>query len=319
MAIVYQHISSNKTKTAILIGAFLILIIALGWTFSSAYRQPAILYVAVGFSTVMSLISYFFSDRITLALSRARPVDRASHPELYRLVENLCITAGLPVPRIYLIEDSAINAFATGRNPQKAVIVFTTGIIQRLSKIELEGVVAHELSHIGNYDIRLMTIVVVLVGVATLLADWFLRFSFLGRRRSSNGGGQIQAAFLIIGLILALLSPLIATLLQLAVSRKREFLADAQGALLTRYPEGLASALEKIAADHEPLEAANKATAHLYIANPFHEDRGPSTSLGATPTPQGSRGWFAKLFNTHPPIAERVKRLRGMQGLNAKT
>ncbi|MBI4054118.1 MAG: M48 family metallopeptidase [Candidatus Doudnabacteria bacterium] len=303
----YDHIDSNKRKTAVLIGVFLVLIIGLGFTFSQAYNEPTILFFAVGFSTLMSLISYFFSDKITLALSRANLVDRQTHPELYRLVENLSIAAGLPAPKIYLIEDTALNAFATGRNPQNAVMVFTTGIVSKLNKTELEGVVAHELSHIGNYDIRLMTIVVVLVGVITLLADWFLRFSFLGRRRSRGG-----AVFLLVGLALALLSPLIAMLLQLAVSRKREFLADASGVLLTRYPEGLASALEKISADREPLEAANKATAHLYIANPFHKDAGPSTSLGATATSQGSRGWFSSLFNTHPPVAERIQRLREM-------
>jgi len=299
----YGHINSNRRKTAVLIAAFLILIIGLGFVFSQAYNSPEFVVIAVIFSVTMSLISYFYSDKITLRLSRAKPVTRQSAPELYRLVENLSIAAGLPTPRIYIIDDLAPNAFATGRNPEKAVVVFTTGILKKLEKKELEGVAAHELSHIGNYDIRLMTIVVVLVGILTLLADWFLRFSlFGGRRRSSEGGGQIQTIFLIIGLILALLSPVIATVLQLAISRKREFLADASAALLTRYPEGLASALEKIAADSEPLEAANKATAHLYIADPLKNHK------------KDSVGWFAKLFNTHPPIEERIKRLREMHG-----
>lgn len=298
---IYSHISSNKRKTAILIGVFLILIIALGFVFSQAYQEPGILYFAVGFSVFYSLISYYFSSNITLALSKAKEVDHASAPELYKLVENLAITAGLPTPKIYIIDDTALNAFATGRNPEKAVVVFTTGILEKLTKQELEGVVAHELSHIGNYDIRLMTLVVVLVGILTLLADFFLRVSFFGGRgrRSSEGGGQIQAIAMIAGIVLAILSPIIAALIQLAISRKREYLADASGALLTRYPEGLASALQKISADQEPLEAANKATAHLYIANPLKNRH-------------GGVGWFSGLFNTHPPVEERIKRLREM-------
>lgn len=297
MALAYDHISENKTKTALLLGAFLVIIILLGFVFSQAYNSPQILYLAVGFSVLYSLISYFFSSEITLAISRARPVEFKDSPELHRLVENLAIAAGLPAPKIYVIEDSALNAFATGRNPQKAVMVFTTGILQKLGKTELEGVVAHELSHIGNYDIRLMTLVVILVGVLTLLADFFLRISFYGgRKRESN---QLQAIFMIAGIILAILSPIIATLIQLAISRKREYLADASGSLLTRYPEGLARALEKISQDLEPLEAANKATAHLYIANPLKNQH-------------GSVGWFASLFNTHPPIEDRIKRLREM-------
>lgn len=300
MALVYEHIASNKRKTVLLIGAFLILLILLGFVFSQAYNAPEILYGAVIFSIIYSLVSYYFSSNITLALSRAREIERQTAPELYKLVENLAITAGLPLPKIYIIDDTATNAFATGRNPQKAVIVFTTGILQKLKKPELEGVVAHELSHIGNYDIRLMTLVVVLVGILTLLADFFLRFSFFGGRgRSREGGNQLQAIFLIAGIVLALLSPLIATLIQLAISRKREFLADSSGVLLTRYPEGLAQALEKISADKEPLEAANKATAHLYIANPLKNRH-------------GGVGWFAGLFNTHPPVEERIRRLREM-------
>src|SRR3989338_7958767 len=300
MPLVYQHISSNKRKTAVLILAFLLLITALGFAFSQAYNEPGILYFAVGFSVFYALISYYFSPQITLAISRAREVDHQANPELYKLVENLAIAAGLPTPKIYIIDDTATNAFATGRDPKHAIIVFTTGIIEKLSRQELEGVAAHELSHIGNYDIRLMTLVVVLVGVLTLLADFFLRMSFFGRRRSnSEGGGQVQAIAIVAGIVLALLSPVIATLIQLAISRKREYLADASGALLTRYPEGLASALEKISADTEPLEAANKATAHLYIANPLKNRH-------------GSIGWFAGLFNTHPPAEERVKRLREM-------
>ncbi len=298
----YDHINKNKRESWILIFSFLVIISVLGFVFSQAYNAPEILFFAVGFSIFSSLISYYFSDSITLALSHAQAVDKQSNPELYRLVENLCITAGLPTPKIYIIDDTAPNAFATGRDPKHAVVCFTTGILAKLEKTELEGVVAHELSHIGNYDIRVMTLVVVLVGTVTLLADWMLRASIFGGRKKSNseGGGQLQAILIIVGLILAILSPIIATLIKLAVSRKREFLADASGALLTRYPEGLARALEKISADTEPLEVANKATAHMYIVNPLKADE------------QGKVGWLASLFNTHPPIEERIAKLRNM-------
>lgn len=298
----YQYIGKNKAESWVLIFLFLVIITALGFVFAQAYNNPQILIFAVLFSMASALISYYFADSITLALSQAQEVSRQANPQLYNIVENLCIAAGLPTPRIYIIQDSAPNAFATGRNPQHAVICFTTGILQKLDKAELEGVAAHELSHIGNYDIRVMTLVVVLVGTITLLADWFLRASwFGGRRRSNDREGGISQWLFIIGIILALLSPIIATLIKLAVSREREYLADASGALLTRYPEGLARALEKISADQEPLEVANKATAHLYIVNPLKEHEGSS-----------SVGWFAGLFNTHPPIADRIKRLREM-------
>ena len=296
----YTEISRNKTYSVLLIFVFLLVIIALGFVFARVYDSPAILLFAVAFSSISALISYFYADSITLAISKARPVERQTNPELYRLVENLCIAAGLPTPRIYIIDDAAPNAFATGRDPRHAVICFTTGILDRLEKTELEGVTAHELSHVGNYDIRFMTLVVVLVGIITLLADWFLRASFFGGgRRSSrdNESGQIIA---IVGLVLAILSPIIATLIKLAVSRRREYLADASGALLTRYPEGLARALEKISADPRPLAEANNATAHLYIVNPLKAGTDNSSSA------------LANLFNTHPPIAERIKRLREM-------
>lgn len=296
----YTEISKNKTYSVLLIFVFLIVIIGLGFVFAQAYRAPQILIFAVIFSTVSALISYFFSDSITLALSKAKPVDRQSHQELYRMVENLTIAAGLPMPRVFIIDDTAPNAFATGRDPKHAIVVFTTGILQKLTRTELEGVTAHELSHIGNYDIRFMTLVVVLVGIVTLLADWFLRVSFFGRSRD-NDNNSANGLFIIIGIVLAILSPIIATLIKLAVSRRREYLADASGALLTRYPTALASALEKISADREPLEAANKATAHLYIVNPLKAHAG-----------KDSVGWFANLFNTHPPMQERVRRLREM-------
>ncbi len=298
----YEHIAANKRESWILIFSFLIIISLLGFVFAQAYNNSAILYFAVGFSIFSSLISYYFSDSITLALSRAQEADRSSNPELYRSVENLCIAAGLPTPRIYIIEDTAPNAFATGRDPEHAAVCVTTGVLAKLEKPELEGVIAHELSHIGNYDIRVMTLVVVLVGTVTLLADWLLRASFFGGRKSDDReGGQLKMVLMIAGLILAILSPIIATLIKMAVSRKREFLADASGALLTRYPEGLARALEKISADTEPLEAANKATAHMYIINPLKEHKG-----------QSSVGWFSNMFNTHPPIEERIQRLREM-------
>lgn len=295
----YTEVSKNKAYSVLLVFAFLIVIIGLGFFAAQYYNSPGILLIAVVFSTVSAFISYFFSDRITLAMSGAQEIDLKSQPQLYRIVENLTIAAGLPMPRVYIIDDTAMNAFATGRNPKNAVICVTTGLLSRLNQTELEGVLAHELSHIGNYDIRFMTLVVVLVGIITLLADWMLRLSFFGGGDDNDNRGN-NPIFLIAGIVLLIISPIIAMLIQLAVSRKREYLADASGALLTRYPEGLASALEKIAGDHEPLEAANKATAHLYISNPLKDHEGDSQS------------WFAGLFNTHPPIEERVKRLREM-------
>ncbi len=282
----------------------MLVIIGLGFVFSQVYNAPEFVLIAVVFSSVSAFISYFFSDKITLAISHAKEIDLKTQPQLYQVVENLTIAAGLPMPRVYIIEDTAMNAFATGRDPKHAVICVTTGLLSRLDRTELEGVLAHELSHIGNYDIRFMTLVVVMVGIITLLADWMVRFSlFGGKKRDSNDGGN--GIFLIIGIILAILSPIVATLIKLAVSRRREFLADSSGALLTRYPEGLALALEKIAADTEPLEAANKATAHLYIANPFKSNARSEDGKSST-------SWIANLFNTHPPIEERIKRLRQM-------
>lgn len=253
------------------------------------------------FSGLMGFSGYYWGDKLVLAISGAREIQEKDQPELFHVVENLCIGAGLRRPKIYIIEDSAPNAFATGRDPQHAVICVTSGILEKLDRLELEGVIAHELSHIKNYDIRLMSIVVVLVGAVTLLADWFMRslwYGGSGRQERNREGGQFQAILMIAGIILALLSPLIATLIQLAISRRREFLADASGALLTRYPEGLAKALEKISADREVLEAANNATAHLYIVNPFK-----GKEFGA---------WFSSFFDTHPPLKERIKALRGM-------
>jgi heat shock protein HtpX len=304
----YKEIDSNKRRTAFLMGFFLIFVIGLGYLLAWYFNRPIILVIAVIIAVVQALVSYYYSDSITLAVSGAKEVPRKEpFLDLHRIVENLAITAGLPKPKIYLIDDSAPNAFATGRDPKHASIDVTSGLLEKLNKSELEGVISHELSHIGNYDIRLMTVVVVLVGVVALLSDFFLRWTWFGggRRRDSDGGGQLQLILLIVAMVMAILAPLAATLIQLAISRKREFLADASGALLTRYPEGLASALEKIAQDREPLEVANKATAHLYIENPFKEN----VEAG-----HGSRGWLAGLFDTHPPVEERIKRLKAMIG-----
>ena len=292
MPTLYTQSDRNTRNTYILMSVFLVFVIAIGWVFSEAMGSSAILWFAVIISIVMSVGSYWYSDKIVLKMSKAKLVEFESNKELYRLVENLCITAGLPLPKIYIIDDTAPNAFATGRDPEHAVVAVTSGLLQKLNRSELEGVIAHELSHIGNRDILLATVVVVLVGVVALLADFF-RYSlwFGGGNRDNRGGG---GWIMIVAIVLSILAPLFAMLIQLAISRKREFLADADGALLTRYPEGLASALQKISADSEKLEVANRATAHLYFANPF---KGKKVS---------------KLFMTHPPVEERIMMLRGM-------
>ena len=301
----YKQIDSNKSKTVWLMFFFLIFVVGLGYFLSWYFGNQMILVIAVIVSIVQALVSYYSSDKIALAISQAQEVPRKEpYLEIHRLVENLAITAGIPKPKIFIINDTAPNAFATGRDPEHASIALTTGLLDKLDKSELEGVIAHEMSHIGNYDIRLMTMVVVLVGLISLLADFFLRWTWFGGGRksdsNSDNGGQLQTILMIVGLVLVILSPIIATMIQLAVSRKREYLADATGALLTRYPEGLASALEKISADQEPLEVANKATAHLYIASPLKTD-----------TNEKKGGW-SNLFETHPPIQDRIKKLRAM-------
>lgn len=292
----YNQADKNTRLTWLYITGFLIFVIGVGYVFAGAIGNSNILYGAVIFSIIMSLGSYWWSDKIVLAISGAKELNHDNNREIYHLVENLCITAGLPMPKIYLIEDSALNAFATGRDPKHGVICLTSGIIQKLEKTELEGVIAHELSHIGNRDILLSTVVVILVGFITLLADWFRHWAFWGgKSRDNDGGGQLRLILIIAAVVLSILAPIAAVLMQLAISRKREFLADASGALLTRYPDGLARALEKISADPEKLEAANRATAHLYIANPF----------------KGKK--LTKFFLTHPPIEERVRALRGIE------
>lgn len=290
----YTHIDENIRKTWILLGVFFVIIIGLGWFLSYYFDDQIILIVAILFSVFMSFFSYWFSDKIVLAISRAHPITHEQAPELYHIVENLTITAGLPMPKIYLIDDASPNAFATGRDAKHAVVAITSGLAQILNKTEIEGVIAHELSHIGNKDMLLQTIVVVLVGAITMIADVFIRGRFFGRKSDREGGGQAGAILMIIGLVFMILSPIFAKLVQLAISRKREYLADASGALLTRYPEGLASALEKISQNPIPLRSVNQATAHLYISNPL----------------KGRK--ISGLFSTHPPVDERVKRLRGM-------
>jgi len=304
---VYEAQTANKRKSAIIIALFIVFVTVAVYVISQSFAlylgyEPGGLGVAglaLIISGLMSFVSYYFSDRIVLTISGARPADRRLDFNFYTVAENLAIASGLPKPRLYVIEDTATNAFATGRDPDHAVICATSGILSKLNRTELEGVIAHELSHIKNYDIRLMSIVAVLVGMVALLGDIFLRTSFRGGR-SDRRGNQAAALFLILGIIFAILSPIIAQLIQLAVSRRREFFADASAVSITRQPDGLISALEKISADHEPLEAANKATAHLYIVNPFKEKG------------HGAVDWFASLFNTHPPIEERIKTLKSM-------
>ncbi|MEX2209480.1 MAG: M48 family metallopeptidase [Patescibacteria group bacterium] len=299
MATLYTQVSRNKARSLFYLLFFALLIMAVGWFASYYFGDPTILVLAVGISVAMSLFSYFGGDKVALATAGAKQIQKEDNPYVYNMVENLAITAGLPMPKVYVIDDPAPNAFATGRNPEKASVAVTTGIVKKLENEELEGVIAHELAHVGNYDIRLMMIVVVLVGIVTLLADFFLRMAFFGGG-SSREGGQLRLILMIVGFVLVLLSPIFAMLIQLAISRRREYMADATGALLTRYPEGLARALEKIDRDHKPLRSANKATAHLFIANPLKDHK------------KDAQSWFAGLFNTHPPIVKRVQALREM-------
>lgn len=301
MATLYTHSDSNKRKTWFLLSGFFVFIILVGYVFSMAMDSQGILFFAVILSIIMSFTSYWYSDKIVLAMSDAKPVTRENGKELYRVVENLCITAGLPLPRIYLINDTAPNAFATGRDPEHAVVAVTRGLLNKLDRSELEGVIAHELSHIGNRDILLATLVTVLVGVVVLLADFFRRWTFWGGGRRRRGDSRVQLIMFVLAIALSILAPLFAYLMQFAISRKREFLADADGALLTRYPDGLARALEKISGDPEKLEVANRATAHLYISSPFKTDR------------PGKVSFWHKVMMTHPPVNERIAALRGLE------
>ena len=300
MATLYTHADSNTRKTWLLLTGFLVFIIAIGWLFSYLLESNAILIFAVVLSIVMSFGSYWWSDKIVLAMYKAKPIELKDNPELYRIVENLCITAGLPLPKIYVLPEMQPNAFAAGRNAKHAVVAVTKGLLNRLSKSELEGVIAHELSHIGNRDMLLSTVVAIMAGVIALLANMFLRISFWGGgRRSNDNKGNAGALLLILGIVAAILAPIAASLVRLAISRKREFLADADGALLTRYPEGLASALEKISSDPTPMKVKNDATANLFIDSPYRGKQKTS--------------WFTKLFLTHPPTQERIKALRDIR------
>lgn len=291
MSTLYTQQDTNIRKTWFLLTMFLVVVIGVGWIFGQAYNNPGILYIAIIFSLVMNVASYWWSDKIVLSMTGAHEAKHDTHRELYHIVENLSITAGLPMPKVYIINDPAPNAFATGRNKDHAVVAVTSGLLSILNKNELEGVIAHELSHIGNRDILLSTVVVVLVGFLAMASDIFMRSMMFGGRDNDNKGGGI---WIIVGIVAAILAPISATLIQLAISRKREFLADASGALLTRYPEGLAGALQKISQYQQPMKKASSATAHLFIANPF----GGKSMKG-----------MAKLFMTHPPVEDRVKAL----------
>lgn len=295
----YEQKDKNIRKTWILMFIFVVVVVGIAWVFSYTLDNQMIFVWALIGSLFMNFISYWYSDSIVLSISNAKPVDTSTSEgkRIYRLLENLAITAGLPMPKLYIIQDTAMNAFATGRDPEHSAIALTTGIIDRLEQIELEGVIAHELSHIGNRDTLIQTISVVLVGLVALLSDWFLRISFWGGGKHNNNDDNSKLGLIvgIIAVVLAILAPIFVQLLHFAISRKREYLADASGALLTRYPEGLASALEKISQDTEPLEVANRATAHLFISNPFKGG--------------GVRDWMS----THPPTSKRIEALRGIK------
>lgn len=306
---IYEVQQSNKWKSNLIVVIFA-LFIALSvyilmnaFIVYSGYRPGGlgITGIALIVSGAMSFGSYWWSDKIVLGISGARPADRKRHFEFFTVAENLAIGAGIPKPKLYVIEDTAPNAFATGRDPDHAVICATTGLLDKLNRTELEGVVAHEMSHIRNYDIRLMSVVSVMVGTLALLGDWLIRMSWFGGGNKNNDEkSSAGTIFVVLGIVFAILSPIIAQLIQLAISRRREFMADAGAVSMTRQPSGLISALKKISADQEPLEAANKATAHMYIANPFKAQM------------HGGVSNFAKLFNTHPPMAERIKMLEQM-------
>lgn len=297
MATIWTHRDTNIRKTWILITVFLLIISSIGWVFSQIYGNSTIFVFAFLFSILMSFFSYWQSDKIVIATTGARPLPKEAAPDLHNIVENLAITAGLPKPKIYIVDSSQPNAFATGRDPEHALVAVTSGILKIMNRPELEGVLAHEMSHIGNRDMLVSTVVVVLVGIIQLLADFFLRS--MRWRGSDNDRNGVRPVFLLIGIALAILAPIAGMLIQLAVSRKREHLADASGVLLTRYPDGLVSALGKLANDHTPMRQANHATAHLWLDDPYQGK-------------QKTIGWFAKLFMTHPPIEDRIRALKEM-------
>lgn len=294
-----SQIRSNITKTYLLMAVFIGLVIAIGYVLGYALGYGSdFVWIATLFAVISSFSSYWWGDKLVLAMSGARPADRRKDFDFFTVAENLSIAAGIPKPKLYVIDDTAMNAFATGRDPEHAVVCATIGLLDQLERRELEGVIAHELSHVKNYDTRLLAVISVLAGTVVFLSDMFMRNLWWGGRRSRDDDNNSGGIILVIGIVLAILTPIFATLMQMALSRRREFLADASGADLTRYPEGLARALAKLTNDKEVLEAATNATAHLYITNPFK-----GKSYGA---------WFANMFNTHPPIEERIKRLRAM-------
>lgn len=302
---IYNAIGSNKQKTWIIMAFFIVFFFIVSYVLGRALGYGlSFAGIFLIISGVMSFVSYYYSDKIVLAMSGAKPADETRDKQLIETVENLSIASGLPMPKVYVVNDPALNAFATGRDPKHAAVCATTGILQKLSKSELEGVIGHELSHVKNYDTRLMGVVSILAGSIVILADFFMRslwWGGLGGNRDRDNNGSSNGILLIIGIVAAILAPIAATLIQLAISRRREFLADADGALLTRYPEGLAKALEKIAVDPNVLKSASNATAHLYIENPFKADTGRKT-----------KAFLAGLFSTHPPVEERIKILRSM-------
>lgn len=294
----YAEIAANKRRSLILMFVFALVVVLLGYGLGSYWGQPYVgLLLAFVIALVLAWGGYYHSDKLVLAVSGARPVEREEYPHLYHVTEGLAIAAGIPAPRCYVIDDPSPNAFATGRDPEHGVICVTTGLLEMTDRYELEGVVAHEMSHIRNYDIRVQTIAVVMAGMVVLLGDWLLRSVFWGRRRRRSSSGKqnpVMMVLMVLAIVAAILSPLIAQFMRMAISRKREFLADATAVQLTRYPEGLASALEKLASSTQPLAAANKATAHLFIVNPLK-----------------AKG-LDRMFSTHPPLGERVERLRAM-------
>lgn len=300
MATLYTQQTSNKLKTVMLMTFFLVFVIAIGYAVSWYLGNVYILYIAIAIALIMNVISYWYSDKIVLKMTGAHEATKAEAPELYNIVENLSITAGLPMPKIYIVEDPSPNAFATGRNPEHAVVAATTGLLRILDRSELEGVMAHELSHIGNRDMLVMTVAVVLAGFVAILADFFMRSMLFG-----GGDRDRHPAFLILGIVGIILAPIAAQLIQLAVSRRREYLADASGALLTRYPEGLASALLKISNSHIPMKRTSHATAHLFISDPFKDANNRKNFMSK----------IAGLFQTHPPVEDRISKLRGLRNM----
>jgi heat shock protein HtpX len=294
MATLYTQESKNVFRTWLLMAIFLVIVVLVGWAASLYFNDDTVLYFALGFALISNVGAYWFSDKVAIASAGAVPADESQYQELHRIVENLAITAGLPKPKVYIINDPAPNAFATGRDKNHAVVAVTTGLLGMMNRSELEGVIAHELSHVGNRDILVMTVAVVLVGFISAIANIFIRMSYFGNDRDRNAGPIVLIAIV----LAAILAPIAAQLIQLAISRKREFLADADGALLTRYPEGLASALQKIGSYEAPMQRASTTTAHLFISNPF----------GSHP----AGAWLQNLFSTHPPIPARIAALEGM-------